>query len=507
MKNKFIFLIFFNLSVITVYAQLITNHTIIPQPTLIKPALWAQFLDPAFNSTIKRIADGSATNIQGVFPDYSKHQAWNFDESLLMLRTGNGDVQFYNGTTFQYLKSFPPSIAGIQDIFWHPSNPVLLYYAFDNTFNVIDEQTDQITLLHTFTNYSYVTTRAEGNMSNDGSFIAMCGYDANWNPIDFFVYDVALDSVISSLNVSTNVSSFDWISISPLGNFVIVDYADETVGRYHGLEVYDRQMNFIWQKPLGAGHSDIGFDINGSEVLIMDVYDSDSNLTYIKKIGLADSSVVTLLGVSPEFDLHESCRSMSRPGWVYISTFDFVGRLTDDSTSWLPFEDEIFALKMDGSGNVERLAHHHSRRYSPTTPNSDSSVYYAEPHATVNRTGTRILFGSNWRQNIELNTSVDAYICDISLLINSVTNSKWLDPNEIAIYPNPFRTNATIGLNIDLKNAELLIYNLLGKELKKIKNISGQKFTFNRENLTDGIYFYQLRQDNNLISNGKFIVE
>lgn len=125
----------------------------------------------------------------------------------------------------------------------------------------------------------------------------------------------------------------------------------------------------------------------------------------------------------------------------------------------------------------------------------------------MNRTGTKILFGSNWRQNIELNTSVDAYICDISLLINSVTNSKWLDPNEIAIYPNPFRTNATIGLNIDLKNAELLIYNLLGKELKKIKNISGQKFTFNRENLTDGIYFYQLRQDNNLIFSGKFIVE
>lgn len=507
MKTKFIFLIFFELFVIGLYAQLITNHNSIIQPSMPKPDLGVPVSDPSFNSTVTRIADGSATNIQGVFPDYSKHQAWNADESLLLLRTGNGDIQFYNGATYQYIKSSPSSIAGVQDIFWHPTNPVMLYYALYNEFNVLDVQTDQISILHTFANYSYVTTRAEGNMSNDGRYIALCGYDANWNPIDFFVYDVALDSVISSLDVSSNVTSFDWISISPLGNFVLIDYADETVGRYHGMEVYNRQMNFIWQKPLGAGHSDMGLNSNGSEVLIMDVYDTDSNLTYIKKFGLADSSVTTLLGVSPDFDLHESCRSMSRPGWVYISTFDFVGRLTDDSTTWLPFEDEIFALNMDGSGNVERFAHHHSRRYSPSTPDSDNSVYFAEPHATVNRTGTRILFGSNWKQNVELNTSVDAYICDIASLMNSVENTMVLGKNELLLFPNPFQTNATIALNTEFNKADLSIYNLQGKEVKIIKNLSGKCISLKRDNLSDGIYFYKLNQENKIIGTGKFIVE
>lgn len=507
MKKNFIFLVLFKLSLISVYAQLINNHNAIPQSYLPKPLIGVPYIDPAFNSSLQRISDAGAGSIPGIFPDYSKHQAWNSDESMIMLRNGNGEVLFYSGTNYQYIKTFPSFLTGLQDIFWDPVNPNLIYYAFENTFNEINEQTEQVTVLHTFPNYAYISTRAEGNMSNDGRYIAMCGYDPNWNPIDFFVYDALLDSLVSTRNVSNLVTSFDWISVSPLGNFVVVDYADGTIGAYHGLEVYDRQLNLLWQKPLGAGHSDLGLDFNGKEVLVMDVYDPDSNLTYIKKFGLQDSSVTTLLGISAEFDMHESCRSMSRPGWVYVSTFDYIARLTDDSLLWLPFEDEVFALKMDGSGDVQRFAHHHSRRFSPTTPNPDSSIYYAEPHATVNHNGTRILFGSNWKQNVEADTSIDAYICDVNALITSSENFARKHQKEVSVFPNPFRTTTSIKTNFDLNNAELKIYNLLGQEMKIINNISVRQIGINRENLTVGIYFYKLVQNNKILSTGKLIVE
>ena len=151
--------------------------------------------------------------------------------------------------------------------------------------------------------------------------------------------------------------------------------------------------------------------------MIMDIYEPETNKTFIKKFRLSDGKETTLLEVSPLFDLHISCRN-ENPGapfgsWCLISTFDFVGRLTDSSSNWLPFEDEIFLLKLDGSGSVMRIAHHHSRRYSPLTPDSDKSVYWAEPHATVSRRGNRILFGSNWRENIASQSSVDTYLIDL----------------------------------------------------------------------------------------------
>jgi hypothetical protein len=86
--------------------------------------------------------------------------------------------------------------------------------------------------------------------------------------------------------------------------------------------------------------------------------------------------------------------------------------LTDSAQNWLAFEDEIFALKLDGSGEVQRIAHHHSRRYSPTTPDSDRSNYFAESHATVSRNGNRIIFGSNWSESVADEMSVDAYVVD-----------------------------------------------------------------------------------------------
>jgi hypothetical protein len=43
--------------------------------------------------------------------------------------------------------------------------------------------------------------------------------------------------------------------------------------------------------------------------------------------------------------------------------------------------------------------------------------YWAEPHATVSRQGDRILFGSNWRQDVAVVTNVDAYVCEFAQLI------------------------------------------------------------------------------------------
>lgn len=392
----------------------ITHAKPLAQPNVAKPQVNVAIKDPIFGTRLTRIADARANKVSGIFPDYAKRQAWNADESLLLLRTGDGNALLVDGATYQFRKALDQVVG--EDVFWHPTNPAILLYNPDNALYSFNIVTDERKKLFEFSNYTYANTRGEGNLSRDGRWVALVGqtYDARTAVVtfkDLIVFDIHANQVAAKLALP-QVENFDWVSISPLGSYVVVDYADDRRERFHGVEVYDRAFKFLWQKPLGAGHSDLAVDANGDEVLVMDVYDSDRNVTYIDKVRLADGKETTLIEFSPLFDQHISCRNEKRPGWCFISTFDYTGRLTDSAETWLPFEDEVFALKLDGSRAVQRIAHHHSRRYSPIAYDSDHSNYFAEPHATVSRNGDRILLGSNWRDRIEQEASVDPYVVD-----------------------------------------------------------------------------------------------
>ena len=419
MKAKFYFLMLLFLigSIGIVCGQTITGQDAIFMSEFSKPKLNIPFSDPKFGTTVTRISDAVKSKINGIIPDYSKRQAWNADETKMLLRTGDGEVMLCDGNTYDYIKTLQ-GVAG-EDIFWHTSNPEIIYYSADSILYSYNISSDELTTIHVFTDYTWANTRGEGNMSSDGRYYAVVGQKYNYKTgevifKDLLVYDMQTNSVVSKKSLpKDSLTGFDWVSISPLGNYVVVDYADEETGRYHGVEVYDRNFKLIWQKPLGAGHSDMGLEANGDEILVMDIYDAAKNITTFKKFRLSDGQTTDLLSISPLFDQHISLRNTKDTGWCLISTFDYTGRLKDDSLSWLPFEDEVFKLKLDGSGEVKRLAHHHSRRFSPTTPDSDNSVYWAEPHATTSRKGDRIIFASNWRQNISKQNGIDVYLIDL----------------------------------------------------------------------------------------------
>lgn len=397
-------------------AQPVTNHDPLPQPNIPKPAASAAFSDPMFGTLVMRLTDSKAVGLEGCFPEYSKRQAWNADETLLLLRTGNGEALLYDGQTYQFKKVLP--LVGGEDVMWHPTDPFIIWYNPDNALHAYHIQTDTDTILVTFSNYTFANTRGEGNFSNDGRYYAFAGqlYDEQTKEVafkDLVLFDVLNKKEVSRLALPSTLSDFDWVSVSPKGDFVVVDYGGSSTEPFHGVEVYDTQFHRLWQKPLGYGHSDLGVDENGDQVLVIDYYNEATNRTEIKKVRLSDGQETTLLTLFWAFYTHISCRNTLQPGWCLISTYDGEGRLTDDTASWLPFEDEIFLLKLDGSQQVHRLTHHHSRRYSPETPDSDHSVYFAEPHATLSRKGDRVLFGSNWRENIQLVVSVDAYLVDL----------------------------------------------------------------------------------------------
>ena len=78
--------------------------------------------------------------------------------------------------------------------------------------------------------------------------------------------------------------------------------------------------------------------------------------------------------------------------------------------------------------------------------------------------------------------------------------------SQISIYPNPFSNTSTLKTNNLFENATFIVFNTLGEQVSKIDNISGQTFTFYRENLEQGIYFYQLKENNIIVSENKFVI-
>jgi len=78
--------------------------------------------------------------------------------------------------------------------------------------------------------------------------------------------------------------------------------------------------------------------------------------------------------------------------------------------------------------------------------------------------------------------------------------------NTSAFYPNPFSSSSTLKINQTLNNATLTISNSMGQLVKEINYISGQTVNILRENLSSGLYFVRLTENNKIILANKLLI-
>jgi photosystem II stability/assembly factor-like uncharacterized protein len=78
--------------------------------------------------------------------------------------------------------------------------------------------------------------------------------------------------------------------------------------------------------------------------------------------------------------------------------------------------------------------------------------------------------------------------------------------NDLKIFPTPFSSQATVHTEKPLKDATLTVYNMYGQIVKQLKNISGQEFILQRDNLPSGCYLIALIQNNVTWPVSKFII-
>ena len=344
------------------------------------PAVGSSYVDPVFNTPIKRISDVTshvdATNgkaISYVTHEYSSMSPFNCDDSLLLLTYQSYFV--LNDGDGNYIRPLPFVINAGSEPRWSRTDPNVLYFVSGNKLEQYNVGANSISVIHTFSEFSRISGKGESDLSEDGDHLVFAGDDR-------FVFVFELSTGIKSPAFNTG-QSFDGLQISPNNNVTISWFSPGTA-RSQGIELFDRNMNFLRQVARADGHMDLTRDTNGDEVMVWtnsaDPVSACANA--IVKVRLADASQTCLLSLP--WTLAVDISAPAGNGWAYVSTYDPAN--SDPAQRWDAFENEIFQVRLDGTG-YRRLLHHRSR---------PADTYNYQPRASVSRDGKKLVYASNY---------------------------------------------------------------------------------------------------------------
>lgn len=407
-----------------------------------KPQAGQSFVDPVTGVSALRLTDAAAEGVQGYVSYYSKLNPFNADETRILVYRRGGSWHLFD-IAGKYLKQLPIKNSQTDpQPRWHPLLADRALWFDANKIMSCDVVSGEIKMEAVFPEYTFITNYDEGNYSRNGYSVLLAGrhwpqgihkivrdsnipgYAANdlnmfgdWRQGfgEMFVYSLVTGKVTSPKVEITGVL-VDWLSISPTGTYALFAMAEgHGSGQWQGLDVYLSEG--LQYKPIPyypyTDHGDMGFAADGNEVYITDNADDtwSDKLRHIQRFDLASGNWVDLIGAHWGLSRLISARCYDKKGWAIISTY--ANPALNADTSLVPFRDEIFALKLDGSGEVRRIIQHRSQRFS--SGDYTYNNYWDQPNAAVSRSGRYILFTSNWR---EIGKPEDVYLIDLESFSN-----------------------------------------------------------------------------------------
>lgn len=380
-----------------------TSRTTATVTPLAKPAKGVAFSEPNYNTCMVRATDHVADGVNGFTRnDYSRRQAFNADSTRYLAYSLNGAWHVYDANTYARIKALP-GLAGDAEAQWHPTHPNLLYYLPTNGVGMkLNELTvssgstrvvgDFATRLRArWPTANFAWTKSEGSPSANGRYWCFMVDDASFGTLGVFTWDRDTDTLLGSMN--TNGERPDHVSMSPSGNHCVVsgDGARGTVAYTRDFS----QQRLLLNK---SEHSDLAIDANGDDVYVSVDYQSNAGDIFMLNLrtGVRTALFPNYVAGSATA-LHVSGKAFNKPGWVLLSTY--AETLSSSGVQWL--HRKIFAVKLEANPTIYNIAFHRSIY----------NGYWTEPHASVNRDFTKILFSSNWQVNNAEN--VDAYMVEI----------------------------------------------------------------------------------------------
>jgi len=378
-----------------------------------KPTKGVRYTDPLFKTCVTRATDWQKDNVTNfAIPFYARSQAFNADSTKFIVVANDGFWHLYNTEDLSHIRRV--SLGGFDvEVNWHSTNPDILYrmpmngglriFAHD-----ISDPTDRTAeVAADFTNVNSITgypgakdirdvwegatrfyTASEGSPSADGRYWALLGVSENFNTAyGIIVYDMQANSIVGVYDFATNgggVGGPNNVTMSPNGNYVVAIWGPENTCRGSlgsfakpcGTMAFNRTLSSAKGITMAGEHGDTAIGMSGKDVYIAVEYDPSGT---IQIFDLETGNLISRPYTNTwEGAMHFSGKAFNKPGWVIMSTYG--------QTSNNGFDNRIVAISLSSDPQIINLAHHYT----------NAADYNSQPHATVNRQGTKILFGSSW---------------------------------------------------------------------------------------------------------------
>lgn len=374
------------------------------------PPVGTLSINSEIGGLITRLSDSATRPSTGsglklVKTDYSCIQAENADASELLVYALNddGQIQFAllspTGGTARPITLPAGNASGLPNLHdesearWHPTDPnrirfiqgqnsylgslkVFEYNIADDSVSVLADLTGKLPAA--WGNTLYGLAGFEGTFSQDGNRLAWIVEDGAGKaetPVGYVAFDLSNNgTVLGTLDYDGR--NHDHLSISPSGEFVVISATSKTTS--HPVDFSSEQILLNETQ-----HSDLCITAHGNDCYVAVSFDDsdDPNYGWIFVTDLLNGDVTPLVNIfgTGNTSLHLSGRTLDRPGWALMSSYNCSG---EQETAIC---NRLSLIELTASPRIIDL----------TGTHSSGEQYCAEPHGTISRDGTRTYFNSD----------------------------------------------------------------------------------------------------------------
>jgi hypothetical protein len=365
---------------------LVTDKAAHPMTALGKPALGEAVTDPEFGTTLRRITDVGGTGV--IKPMYSPTQAFNADETYMVLyEVGHGHL-LYDGQSYEYVRDLAISPPDLEQVYWSTTDPDSLFWIDGNELMRYRVSTDENESVRTIDCDGQVRADSHAWISWDSERLGLYCEDSG----TAFIYDLTNGETLGSAE-SDEAAPF--ISASGTLAYFVDGDGNGTV--------VDTSMQVLRTLDLASAgeHCSLGQLANGHDTYNLVQFDDGpegSSVGSLVTFDMTDGSSRVIVGPDtgypyPPSGTHLSAPIYQRPGWVFLS-------IIGDESGEGVLDQELVLADTNPGGRVCRIAHHRSQ---------EAQDYWGEPHVTGSPSGTRAIFGSDWGGG----ESVDTYVVEL----------------------------------------------------------------------------------------------
>ena len=406
---------------------LFTSNERVKIPAVAKPPFMKYFKDPAFGTKIIRISQARKGEI--FKPAYSSMQAFNADESVLLLYRGGDDAAhlLLDGKTYQPMRELDIIPSDLEEVFWSHSDPDIFYYVSKQSkdyghFNKYSVSANKSTKVRDFYDIcgekSLPTGGGDVQMQSrdDDLFGFRCQTGKGDGTYIMFTYRLSTDEVVTTaLNEKVGWEPWTAPIPGPSGERLWLQ------GKVLAPDLTSVELEHDMYRH--HEHANIGVTHDGHDAVFQAVFDpspggcNDDLWQGVGHLVIHDMETGDCRPVINEArgypyttrGTHISAQATQMPGWVVMSSVGYGSFEFFSNNRKAPaLLSEIYLANTDPENEVVcRIAHH--RSYAKDSERASYHGYFGEPHATISPSGTRVVFGSDWYDS----GSVDTYVIEL----------------------------------------------------------------------------------------------